>query len=213
MVPSSSLYGLALCMIGLLTAATTSGCAAVEATRQPGKKDLSVLSTGTPRTHVIAELGAPTWSDERAGDIVDVFSFKQGYTKGVKAGRALVHGAADVATFGLWEVVGIPAEMLADGTDVRVEVHYDPQQSVRKVEVIKGQKVFEQPKLAAWWERHKKSKASPAEVPAEADGTQWASGSRTARETHATAASFDAGDAEVAIEDTPVRPSTAPCLK
>ena len=141
----------------LISAAT--GCAAVKATQQPPKKDLGVLSQGTARTHVIAELGAPTWSDERDGDTVDVFAFKQGYTKGVKAGRALIHGAADVATFGLWEVVGIPAEMLADGTDVRVEVHYDAAQNVRSVEIIKGQKAFEQPKLASWWNRHKAAKA------------------------------------------------------
>ena len=63
------------------------GCAAVKATQQPGKKDLAVLSNGMARTHVIAELGAPVWSDERDGDIVDVFAFKQGYSKGVKAGR------------------------------------------------------------------------------------------------------------------------------
>jgi hypothetical protein len=134
-------------------AAAVSGCAALKATQQPGKKDLGVLNQGMPRTHVIAELGAPIWSDERDGDIVDVFAFKQGYSKGVKAGRALIHGAADVATFGLWEVVGIPAESLADGTDVRVEVHYDKRQIVRTIEVIKGDKVFEQPKLVAWWQR------------------------------------------------------------
>jgi hypothetical protein len=145
----------ALLTVGVLAP----GCAAVKATQQPGKKDLAVLSNGMARTHVIAELGAPVWSDERDGDIVDVFAFKQGYSKGVKAGRALIHGAADVATFGLWEVVGIPAESLADGTDVRVEVHYDRRQVVRSVEVIKGDKVFEQPKLAAWWQRQRAAKA------------------------------------------------------
>lgn len=146
------------CSLLLCAAAFAPGCAAVKATQQPGKKDLAVLSNGMARTHVIAELGAPVWSDERDGDIVDVFAFKQGYSKGVKAGRALIHGAADVATFGLWEVVGIPAESLADGTDVRVEVHYDRRQVVRSVEVIKGDKVFEQPKLAAWWQRQRAAK-------------------------------------------------------
>jgi hypothetical protein len=140
-------------------AAAVSGCAALKATQQPGKKDLGVLNQGMPRTHVIAELGAPIWSDERDGDIVDVFAFKQGYSKGVKAGRALIHGAADVATFGLWEVVGIPAESLADGTDVRVEVHYDKRQIVRTIEVIKGDRVFEQPKLVAWWQRQRATKS------------------------------------------------------
>ena len=163
----------------LLLAVLAPGCAAIKATQQPGKKDLGVLSEGMPRTHVIAELGAPIWSDERDGDIVDVFAFKQGYSKGCKASRALVHGAADVATFGLWEVVGIPAESLADGTDVRLEVHYDPHQAVRSIEVIKGEQAFQPPKLVAWWQRHKAAKGEGLEA-------------------------SDA-DTEVAVEDTPVR--------
>jgi hypothetical protein len=119
-----------------------SGCAAIKATQQPGKKNLSVLSPGTPRSHVIAELGAPTWSEHKNGGTVDVFAFKQGYSKGVKAGRALVHGVADVATFGLWEVVGIPAESIADGTDVKVAITYDEQSAVRSVDVIQGEAVI-----------------------------------------------------------------------
>ena len=51
----------------------------------------------------------------------------------------LVHGAADVATGGLWEVVGIPAETLADGSDVKVEVTYDDRRAVKSVECIEGQ--------------------------------------------------------------------------
>ena len=119
-----------------------SGCAAIKATEQPGKKDLNVLTPGTPRSHVIAELGAPLWSEEKEGTTTDVFAFKQGYTKGVKAGRALVHGAADVVTGGLWEVIGIPAESLADGRDVKVEVTYDQQRAVRSIDVIQGQDVI-----------------------------------------------------------------------
>jgi outer membrane protein assembly factor BamE (lipoprotein component of BamABCDE complex) len=116
-----------------------SGCAAIKATQQPEKKNLKVLSLGTPRSHVIAEIGAPIYTEDRDGVKVDVFAFKQGYTKLTKAGRALVHGAADVATGGLWEVVGIPAESLADGKDVKVEVTYDDRRAVRSIDVIQGQ--------------------------------------------------------------------------
>ncbi len=130
----------AVALVGLLL--TGSGCAAIKATQQPGKKDLTVLTPGTPRTRLICELGAPLWTEERDGATVDIFSFKQGYTKAVKAGRALVHGAADVATGGLWEVVGIPAESLADGKDVKVEVTYDDRRAVRSVDVIEGQEVI-----------------------------------------------------------------------
>lgn len=130
----------AIALAGLLLA--SSGCAAIKATQQPGKKDLTVLTPGTPRTRLICELGAPLWTEERDGATVDIFCFKQGYTKAVKAGRALVHGAADVATGGLWEVVGIPAESLADGKDVKVEVTYDDRRAVRSVDVIEGQEVI-----------------------------------------------------------------------
>jgi hypothetical protein len=136
-------FALLWAFIALATAAA-SGCAAVKASRQPDKKDLGVLHQGVPRTHVVAELGRPEWTRERDGVITDVFSFKQGYSKGVKASRALVHGAADVVTGGLWEVIGIPAETLADGTDVQVVVTYDDLENVRAVQVVKGQKVLEE---------------------------------------------------------------------
>jgi hypothetical protein len=123
----------------------SSGCAAIKATQQPPKRNLAVLDSGVPRTHVIAELGAPVWSQPQGQGSVDVFTFKQGYTKTTKATRALVHAGADVATLGLWEIIGIPAETLADGTDVQVEVHYGPQQTVEHVKVIKGEKVVNPP--------------------------------------------------------------------
>ncbi len=146
----------------LLVAMLVSGCAAVKATRQPGKRDMSVLLSGVPRNHVIAEFGAPTYSEERNGAKVDVFSFKQGYTKTTKAARAMFHGAADVATLGLWEVVGLPAETLADGTDVKVEVHYDLANQVDRVIVIEGEKAVHPPKLLDFARR---GEPSPIDAP------------------------------------------------
>lgn len=127
----------------IVSLAGLSGCAAVKAARQPDKKNLSVLHEGTSRAQVIAELGAPTYTKPRPdGTIEDVFSFKQGYTKGAKMGRAFVHGAADVATGGLWEVIGIPTEIWADGTEVQVLVTYDQDERVQYRRVFKGQEAF-----------------------------------------------------------------------
>jgi hypothetical protein len=64
---------------------------------------------------------------------VDVFSFTQGYSKGAKTGRAVFHGAADVLTLGLWEVVGTPTEAVFDGRQVAFEVTYDASEKVEKV--------------------------------------------------------------------------------
>lgn len=127
-----------------------SGCAAIKATQQPDKRNLTVLRTGVPRTHVVAELGTPTWTGTHNGQTTDVFAFKQGYSKGVKAGRALAHGAADVVTWGLWEVVGVPVEMLADGTNVKVAVAYDDEDNVQSVEVMEGESAIN-PKPRKRW--------------------------------------------------------------
>jgi outer membrane protein assembly factor BamE (lipoprotein component of BamABCDE complex) len=138
--PSLRLIACAACS---LIVASLSGCAAVKAARQPDKKNLGVLHEGTPRAQVIAELGAPTYTKPKPdGTVEDVFSFKQGYSKGVKMTRAFGHAAADVATGGLWEVVGIPAEIWADGTEVQVLVTYDQDERVRYRRVFKGQEVF-----------------------------------------------------------------------
>jgi hypothetical protein len=140
------------------------GCAAVKASRQPDKKNLGVLHEGTPRAQVIAELGAPTYTKPRPdGTIEDVFSFKQGYTKGVKMGRAFVHGAADVATGGLWEVIGIPAEIWADGTEVQVLVTYDQDEHVRYRRVFKGQEVFKDRSTTASGQSAKVAAKPPAD--------------------------------------------------
>ena len=119
---------------------TASGCSVVKATNQPDKKDLSVLSNGTPRSYVIAELGAPSWSEEKAGGKSDIFSFKQGYSKGAKVGRAFFHSAADLFTLGMWEVVGTPVETIASGTDVKVTVTYDENDTVQEVNFLEGSK-------------------------------------------------------------------------
>lgn len=133
------------CITAAFFVLSCSGCAAVKAARQPDKKNLGVLHEGTPRAQVIAELGAPTYTKPKPdGTMEDVFAFKQGYSKGVKMSRAFVHGAADVATGGLWEVIGIPAEIWADGTDVQVLVTYDQDERVRYRRVFKGQDAFKE---------------------------------------------------------------------
>ncbi|MFH1996124.1 MAG: hypothetical protein ABIJ27_03890 [Candidatus Omnitrophota bacterium] len=123
----------------LMVCLSTSGCAVVMATRQPDHKDLTCLSTGTLRDDVVAELGNPSITETNEhGDKVDVFQFKQGYSKGAKAGRALVHGVADVFTLGLWEVVGTPTEAIFSGKEMAVKVTYDKNNRIKKVDYLKG---------------------------------------------------------------------------
>ncbi|HVX11901.1 MAG TPA: hypothetical protein VHC22_12025 [Pirellulales bacterium] len=155
-----------ICAAAAFFVAGFSGCAAIKAARQPDKKNLGVLHEGTPRPQVIAELGAPTYTKAKPdGTVEDVFSFKQGYTKGVKMGRAFGHAAADVATGGLWEVVGIPAEIWADGTDVQVLVTYDQDEKVRYRRIFKGQEAFkDKPASVAQGDKATETAARPAAV-------------------------------------------------
>jgi hypothetical protein len=118
----------------------TTGCSVYMATQQPEKKDVHVLDRGTARNHVIAEFGAPVHTEvDDEGKTCDVFVFVQGYSGGIKAGRAAFHGAADILTLGLWEVVGTPVEAVADGTEVKCEVFYDENECVDYINVLKGE--------------------------------------------------------------------------
>jgi hypothetical protein len=122
----------------LIVASLFSGCAVYMAAHQPDVKDLNVLSVGQPRARLIAELGPPVSTYTTNGVRTDIFSFTQGYSGGAKAGRAVLHGAADVATLGLWEVVGTPTEGYFSGTQLSAQVTYDAQDRVTAVVPLKG---------------------------------------------------------------------------
>ncbi len=117
-----------------------SGCSVVMAVKQPPYKNLNVLKEGTARAHVISELGVPLATEQRDGKKVDLLVFKQGYGKGNKIGRAVFHGVADLFTLCLWEVIGTPMEMVANGRDMKAEVIYDSRDRVAGVIYLDGRK-------------------------------------------------------------------------
>lgn len=131
-------YGLAVTTVCFLTNLVAGGCAVYMAATQPGAKDLTVLSAGQPRARLIAELGPPVSTQTDKGYRTDIFSFTQGYSGGAKAGRAILHGAADVATLGLWEAVGTPTEGYFSGTQLSAQVTYDEHDRVTMVVPLKG---------------------------------------------------------------------------
>lgn len=110
-----------------------SGCAVTMAIEQPEKKDLSLFAPGTHRKQLISEFGMPKTSKLVGLRRIDVFTFVQGYSRGARAGRALAHGAADVATGMLWEVAGTPAEVMMSGEKLSYEVLYDEHDRVIRV--------------------------------------------------------------------------------
>lgn len=116
---------------------TSSGCSVYNATQQPDKKDISLFRKGTPRSILLAEFGYPAAQTEHDGTKWDLWRFKQGYSGGVKASRAVGHATMDVLTLGLWEVAGTPIESAADGTDMAYEVSYDQNHNVDQVITLK----------------------------------------------------------------------------
>lgn len=126
----------AILMTGWLFLLTA--CSIIKATEQPEKKDLSVLKPGMSRMAVVSELGLPVKQEPKNGCRTELYSFRQGYSKGAKFGRAVFHGTADVFTFGLWEVVGVPIEDYFNGEDTAVLVTYNGGGRVETVEYLKG---------------------------------------------------------------------------
>src|SRR5262245_43759842 len=114
-----------------------SACAPVMAAKQPSRKDVDLLSPGIPRNLVLAELGQPVATEMKNGKRVEVFSFVQGYRKGVRVGRTIGHAAADVVTLGLWEVAGTPTEATLNGHRVGYEVTYDASDRIENVVQLK----------------------------------------------------------------------------
>jgi len=108
------------------------------AANQPGQKDLSVIKKGTDRGLVLSEFGAPKVSEESNGKKVEIYIFKQGYSGMAKTGRAMFHGAADVVTLGLWEIVSTPGESYFDGKDMTIEVTYDANNKVESSRILRG---------------------------------------------------------------------------
>ena len=112
-------------------------CSVFMAAKQPDKKNVDLFAIGIPRSMLLAEFGLPTVSEVRDGKKYEIYKFVQGYSAGAIVGRAVFHGAADVLTLGLWEVVGTPAEGVFSGDEMAYEVSYDSDNRVDQVIALK----------------------------------------------------------------------------
>ena len=121
----------------ILLTTFTSGCGVYMAAHQPDAKNVSLFKTGTPRALLLAEFGLPTLAETRDGRKYEIYKFVQGYSGGAKAGRAVFHGAADVVTLGLWEIVATPTESVFDGDNMAYQVRYDDTDHIDEVVLLK----------------------------------------------------------------------------
>ncbi len=115
--------------------------------------DTSVFYNGAERSFVQAKAGLPEVSiQDKDGNWIGTYLIVKGNEP--SAGRAIGHGVMDVLTFGLWEVLGTPIEMVAGMEDKsRFIVYYNEDQKIVNVEriyietpaVIGGDDVKDQP--------------------------------------------------------------------
>ncbi len=121
----------------LLAGMSLPGCSVYMAAKQPDAKNIDLFTVGTPRAMLLAEFGLPVVAETRDGRRFEIFKFVDGYSPGVKAGRAVFHGAADVLTLGVWEVVGTPTEGIFSGDEMAFRVRYDKDDRVDEVVALK----------------------------------------------------------------------------
>ncbi len=107
----------------LLSAPLLKGCSVGMALSGEKDPDLSVVREGTSRAEVEFQLGQPVEVNTKTPGKT---SAKYQYTLGndPSAGRAIAHGAMDVLTFGVWEIVGTPVEAI-NGKNYEVWITYN----------------------------------------------------------------------------------------
>lgn len=99
-------------------------CSVVMAARGNKPANLDVIVEGASRGQVEAELGKPIYEKQgENGRTIAVYKYTVGNEP--SAGRAVLHGAADVLTLGLWEVAGTPIELAQKEGVNTVTVMYD----------------------------------------------------------------------------------------
>lgn len=143
-----TLFVWSVVVASILSAST--GCSVFWAATLPARKDLSVLDGGTPRSRVIAELGAPVRSGEKDGNKVDVFYFQVGCSPGEKAVMVLSYLALDIFTLGLWEGLVAFAKSFSGGGGgaeqvVAMETFYDEKDRVKSAKEHYGPWEWEMP--------------------------------------------------------------------
>jgi hypothetical protein len=116
----------------LIAGMLMSSCSIYMAANQ-SRRDLAILTEGTPQSLVREEFGNPVWSGKDSqGFDVEIFQFVQGYySRGARAAMVLWHTAADTFSFGIWELIGFQIESRHGNTKMNAIVTYDEEQRVK----------------------------------------------------------------------------------
>lgn len=115
---SSSKFLMLVLIVGSL-----SGCSVSMALSGDRTPDLDVIKIGALRDDVEFQLGQPD-KIEKLSDSAEVAVYKYETDNDPSALRAVGHAALDVASLGIWEVVGTPIEA-STGKEHEVMITYD----------------------------------------------------------------------------------------
>jgi len=91
-------------------------------------KNTGSIDVGTSRSAVIMNLGQPAKTSIIDNVKVDIFELQRGNDPSI--GRAALHGAMDLMTFGAWEIIGTPMEAM-QGKSFTLTVEYDENDKVK----------------------------------------------------------------------------------
>ncbi len=132
---------IAYAFVGLvvgITALSSSGCGVYMAFTQPAAVDTAGLEQGgVTRDVVIERLGAPKSSVKNAdGTREDIYEFYEGSATGWRIGRGLFHLGADLFTWGLWEIVATPTELLMKGEKITAQANFDASDRLTSFKVL-----------------------------------------------------------------------------
>ena len=123
----------ATALLGMV--ASTSGCSVGMALSGDENPDLTVCRVGSQKSDIDRQLGPPT-SVRTLPEGGQTCTYEYEIGDEPSAGRAVAHGAMDVLTFGLWEVVGTPVEAL-QGQKYQMTVTYDAEGKAKEISTIK----------------------------------------------------------------------------
>lgn len=125
-----------LLLCGLVLA---QGCSAIMAGKKQTRKDMSVIRIGGDRDDIVQVLGAPYMTQRNEdGSCKDVYKLVENAgTKGTKTLAIVGHTTMDVATLGLWEIVGTPLEIATQEHATTFILYYGPDNKLKAYDSIK----------------------------------------------------------------------------
>lgn len=111
-------------------AALATGCSVFMAASGTPDANIGAITIGQPRETVLVHLGQPARTVQNEGGMLDVFELERGNEPSI--GRAALHGAMDLLTFGAWEIIATPMEAFA-GEKYQLTVEYDDAARVKRI--------------------------------------------------------------------------------